>query len=56
MLFIFALLSCISARQPATIAPIAIVEIDTDNIEGIYVPPDYKGIIVAGPFEQKRIF
>lgn len=49
MFFVFTLLSCVLDR------PLAIVEVDLDNIEGIYIPAGYNGCIVAGPFAE-RIF
>lgn len=46
MFFIFTLLSCVLDQ------PLAIVEVDRDNIEGIYIPAGYNGCIVAGPFSE----
>lgn len=46
MFFIFTLLSCVLDQ------PLAIVEVDRDNIEGIYIPAGYNGCIVAGPFAE----
>lgn len=46
MLFIFTLLSCVLHQ------PLAIVEVDRDNIEGIYIPAGYSGFIVAAPFSD----
>jgi hypothetical protein len=46
MLFIFVFISCVFNQ------PLAIVEVDRNNIEGIYIPAGYNGFIVAAPFSE----